>query len=470
MHAYTYSGHPTCCAVALENIEIMERERLQESAAAMGARLKAGLERGVRRPAEHRRHPRRQGAPRRGGARRGSRDEEELRDRPEGRGHAQDRDDEARRDHADATLRRRRIRRRATSCSSRLRSSITEAEIDRLVDVAREAVAGRGRRVMLAALEHRLPPERGSPTVAFRPAGRNDVAALSRFLQRGFRFAGERGAARRAHLPGSTGTIARTGPGRAASSARHDDEIVAHVAVWPVRLRRAGSHRRRRPPDRLGVGSPLSGRRHLVDAARAGEDPDPDRDRRHGSDAADAAGARIPSVRRALQFRAAAAATRAGADDRRASSGSCRYDCCATPCWRCRRAGRSRADGRRRRSRPTTSPSRVVAAAFAVDSGHGARCGLLPVRRWILPRSATSLYGLQPRRQAGRLLLSSPSRRTSRGSWTCGCQSTDVEDWCAAFRTGGDGGRARERHARGIARGRRRRSAGRGCFAPASAA
>src|SRR3989441_5550914 len=43
MHAYTYSGHPTCCAVALKNIEIMERERLWESAARMGERLQAGL-------------------------------------------------------------------------------------------------------------------------------------------------------------------------------------------------------------------------------------------------------------------------------------------------------------------------------------------------------------------------------------------------------------------------------------------
>jgi putrescine aminotransferase len=43
MHAYTYSGHPTCCAVALENIAILERERLDERASAMGARLHAGL-------------------------------------------------------------------------------------------------------------------------------------------------------------------------------------------------------------------------------------------------------------------------------------------------------------------------------------------------------------------------------------------------------------------------------------------
>jgi putrescine---pyruvate transaminase len=39
MHAYTYSGHPTCCAVALENIDIIEREHLVERAAEGGARL-----------------------------------------------------------------------------------------------------------------------------------------------------------------------------------------------------------------------------------------------------------------------------------------------------------------------------------------------------------------------------------------------------------------------------------------------
>jgi putrescine---pyruvate transaminase len=36
MHGYTYSGHPTCCAVALRNIEIIERENLVENAAKMG--------------------------------------------------------------------------------------------------------------------------------------------------------------------------------------------------------------------------------------------------------------------------------------------------------------------------------------------------------------------------------------------------------------------------------------------------
>jgi adenosylmethionine-8-amino-7-oxononanoate aminotransferase len=43
MHAYTYSGHPTCCAVALKNIEIIERERLCENAEEMGGRLHASL-------------------------------------------------------------------------------------------------------------------------------------------------------------------------------------------------------------------------------------------------------------------------------------------------------------------------------------------------------------------------------------------------------------------------------------------
>ncbi len=43
MHAHTYSAHPTCCAVALKNIEIIERERLCENAAKMGDRLYAAL-------------------------------------------------------------------------------------------------------------------------------------------------------------------------------------------------------------------------------------------------------------------------------------------------------------------------------------------------------------------------------------------------------------------------------------------
>jgi putrescine---pyruvate transaminase len=39
MHAFTYSGHPACCAVALRNLEIIEREGLVERAGKMGRRL-----------------------------------------------------------------------------------------------------------------------------------------------------------------------------------------------------------------------------------------------------------------------------------------------------------------------------------------------------------------------------------------------------------------------------------------------
>ena len=39
MHAFTYSGHPTSCAVALANLDIIERERLVERSATAGARL-----------------------------------------------------------------------------------------------------------------------------------------------------------------------------------------------------------------------------------------------------------------------------------------------------------------------------------------------------------------------------------------------------------------------------------------------
>lgn len=43
MHAYTYSGHPTCCAVALRNLEIIESEGLVARAEEMGQRLLDGL-------------------------------------------------------------------------------------------------------------------------------------------------------------------------------------------------------------------------------------------------------------------------------------------------------------------------------------------------------------------------------------------------------------------------------------------
>jgi adenosylmethionine-8-amino-7-oxononanoate aminotransferase len=44
MHAYTYSGHATCCAVALTNLDILERENLVERAKNMGERLLTGLQ------------------------------------------------------------------------------------------------------------------------------------------------------------------------------------------------------------------------------------------------------------------------------------------------------------------------------------------------------------------------------------------------------------------------------------------
>ncbi|NWF55020.1 MAG: aspartate aminotransferase family protein [Syntrophaceae bacterium] len=44
MHAYTYSGHPTCCAVGLKNLDILERGGLAERAKQRGRRLLAGLQ------------------------------------------------------------------------------------------------------------------------------------------------------------------------------------------------------------------------------------------------------------------------------------------------------------------------------------------------------------------------------------------------------------------------------------------
>jgi putrescine aminotransferase len=43
MHGYTFCGHPVACAVALANLDIIERERLGENAKQVGARLLEGL-------------------------------------------------------------------------------------------------------------------------------------------------------------------------------------------------------------------------------------------------------------------------------------------------------------------------------------------------------------------------------------------------------------------------------------------
>src|SRR5581483_4314751 len=43
LHAYTYSAHPTTCAVALANLKILQEENLVERAAAQGEKLLAQL-------------------------------------------------------------------------------------------------------------------------------------------------------------------------------------------------------------------------------------------------------------------------------------------------------------------------------------------------------------------------------------------------------------------------------------------
>jgi adenosylmethionine-8-amino-7-oxononanoate aminotransferase len=44
MHAYTYSGHPTCCAVANKNLDILQSLNLEENARVQGKRLLEGLQ------------------------------------------------------------------------------------------------------------------------------------------------------------------------------------------------------------------------------------------------------------------------------------------------------------------------------------------------------------------------------------------------------------------------------------------
>lgn len=43
-HGFTYSGHPTACAVGLKNIEILERDNLVQHAVEMGEVLRQGFE------------------------------------------------------------------------------------------------------------------------------------------------------------------------------------------------------------------------------------------------------------------------------------------------------------------------------------------------------------------------------------------------------------------------------------------
>jgi putrescine---pyruvate transaminase len=43
-HGGTYAGHPTCCAAAIANLEIMRAEGLPDRARRAGSRLRAGLD------------------------------------------------------------------------------------------------------------------------------------------------------------------------------------------------------------------------------------------------------------------------------------------------------------------------------------------------------------------------------------------------------------------------------------------
>ena len=43
-HGGTYTGHPSCCAAGIANLEILRSENLPERAAPRGSRLRAGLD------------------------------------------------------------------------------------------------------------------------------------------------------------------------------------------------------------------------------------------------------------------------------------------------------------------------------------------------------------------------------------------------------------------------------------------
>ena len=193
---------------------------------------------GVRRSAEHRRHPRREGPARGRGVRRGSGDQEELRARPEVRRDAEGGDDEARRHHADAARRPALIPRRATSCSSPHRSSsprrtsigwsasrTTPSRRCLARDMASTSSDCRPSRSTFGRRRRATP--RRSPTSW---DGRFSLAA-----------AGDPVLAGEAHRDGSTGRTAPTGRARAVSPPGVTDAIVAHAAAWPVRVCVPGS-------------------------------------------------------------------------------------------------------------------------------------------------------------------------------------------------------------------------------------
>ena len=90
---------------------------------------------------------------------------------------------------------------------------------------------------MLAAADHRFPANMRSAPVQFQPAGANDAAALSSFLQRVFRPAPAAMLLDRRHLEWKYWSDREDWAGPRSFTARHNGTIVAHVAAWPVRLR-----------------------------------------------------------------------------------------------------------------------------------------------------------------------------------------------------------------------------------------
>ncbi len=78
-----------------------------------------------------------------------------------------------------------------------------------------------------------------SAPVQFRPAARNDAAALSTFLQHVFRMPSTTAFLDERHLEWKYWCDREDWTGPRSFTARHGDTIVAHAAVWPVRFRLA---------------------------------------------------------------------------------------------------------------------------------------------------------------------------------------------------------------------------------------
>jgi hypothetical protein len=90
---------------------------------------------------------------------------------------------------------------------------------------------------MLAARDHRFPPNILSAKLHFRPAAESDAPALSTFLQQVFRLPTATTFFDERHIQWKYWSERPDWSGSRSFTARHDDAIVAHVATWPVRLR-----------------------------------------------------------------------------------------------------------------------------------------------------------------------------------------------------------------------------------------